>query len=554
MTDTKLHALDLSRRGFLKHAGLLSGGAVLIGAALSGGQAMAGSKFSQAMAKYQPTPKGAQTCANCTQFQPADGLQGRRRHYQRQWLVLPLRQEGLNSAMEPIRTLTQRVIGRVAAVAALAFAVVGFSATNAAAVPAFAAQTGLPCQNCHVGGFGPQLTPFGREFKLQGYTLRTNDKSIPLSVMLVASYLHTQKAQNPPPTPDFGSNDNWALDQISLFFAGGFGKHFGAFVQGTYDGVAKAWTWDQLDLRAVNATKVGKHDVTFGLGLNNNPTVQDAWNTTPAWGYPYTSSALQPGPSASPLLGGALAQTSLGVTSYAWIDSKLYLEGGAYWSPNARALDHLGADPTSPGSINGAAPYGRIAWQQDLGPGTFEAGAFAMRTEIHPGLDYSTGMTDRYTDVGLDGSYVWTRANTDVVTLNARYIHEDQRLSATCALADETTGCANNRLDDVRLDGSYYWRNKVGFTVQVFDTTGNANPTLYAGNSTFKPDSTGVMLQLDATPWGDGKSPLGARFNTRVGIQYSAFTRFNGARTNWDGAGANAGDNNAVRLFIWSAY
>ena len=42
---------------------------------------------------------------------------------------------------------------------------------------------------------------FGREFKLQGYTLRTNDKSIPLSAMVVASYLHTQKPQNPPPTP-----------------------------------------------------------------------------------------------------------------------------------------------------------------------------------------------------------------------------------------------------------------------------------------------------------------------------------------------------------------
>jgi hypothetical protein len=62
------------------------------------------------------------------------------------------------------------------------------------------------------------------------------------------------------------------------------------------------------------------------------------------------------------------------------------------------------------------------------------------------------------------------------------------------------------------------------------------------------------MLQLDATPWGDGKSPLGRRFNTRVGVQYTAYTRFNGARDNWDDAGSNAADNNALRLFIWSAY
>ena len=64
----------------------------------------------------------------------------------------------------------------------------------------------------------------------------------------------------------------------------------------------------------------------------------------------------------------------------------------------------------------------------------------------------------------------------------------------------------------------------------------------------------GVLLQLDATPWGGGKSPFGKRFNARVGVQYTASTRFNGARDNWDGAGSNAGDNNALQVFIWSAY
>src|SRR5690242_5170498 len=87
----------------------------------------------------------------------------------------------------------------------------------AAAITALAVQTGEPCQACHVGGFGPQLTPFGREFKLQGYTLRTKDWNVPLSAMLVASYLHTNKAQDP--QPGFSGNDNWALDQVSLFFA-----------------------------------------------------------------------------------------------------------------------------------------------------------------------------------------------------------------------------------------------------------------------------------------------------------------------------------------------
>ncbi|MGD0643005.1 MAG: hypothetical protein ABSC22_19870, partial [Roseiarcus sp.] len=38
----------------------------------------------------------------------------------------------------------------------------------ASAVPSFARQTGQPCANCHTAF--PELTPFGRRFKLSGYT------------------------------------------------------------------------------------------------------------------------------------------------------------------------------------------------------------------------------------------------------------------------------------------------------------------------------------------------------------------------------------------------
>ncbi len=451
--------------------------------------------------------------------------------------------------------MIMRFLARLVGVGALALGILGLGATSAGAVPAFAVQTGEPCQACHVGGFGPQLTAFGREFKLQGYTLRTAKFNVPLSMMLMASYVHTQKGQNPPP-PGYAPNDNTTLDQLSMFFAGGFGSHLGAFVQGTYDGVAKQWHWDNLDVRVVEPTQIGKTDVTFGVDVNNAPTVQDAWNTLPAWGYPYTTSALAPTPATSPLLNGALAQTSLGVTGYAWIDSKLYLEAGAYFSPNANSLSSLGVDPTSPGSIQGAAPYVRAAYQQDVGKGTLEVGVFGMGVNVFPGLNRTTGLTDRYTDAGFDGSYILAMDNTDVFTLNGRYVHENQDLAATCTLmAVPTAGaCASNSLDDYRLDASYYWRDKVGFTVQLFDTTGSANQLIYAGNRTFSPNSDGVTFQVDATPWGSGNGPLGKRFNTRVGVQYTLYGSFNGAESNWDGLGSNASDNNTLRVFIWSAY
>lgn len=439
----------------------------------------------------------------------------------------------------------------------LAFASATLAAGSAMAVPSFAMQTDKPCQACHVGGFGPQLTPYGRDFKLHGYTERAEGKSftVPFSIMAVASYLHTQKDAAAPLADGFSTNNNTALDQVSLFVAGGLGSHLGAFVQTTYDGVAKAWTWDNLDLRAVTVVKIHNLDTVLGLSLNNNPTVQDAWNTLPAWGHPFTGSALAPGPSASPLFAGGLAQNTLGLNAYAWVDTTYYAEIGAYGSPNQTTLTHLGADPFSPGSIDGLAPYGRVAYQTKVAGGTLQVGAFGMRTDINPGRDRTTGQTDRYSDIGVDASYQNALDSGDVLSFDARYLREKQTLNATCTL-DGLPGpaCADNRLNDFRADASYFWRNKVGATVGVFDTWGPANPFTFPDNRTFKPDSSGVMLQLDGTPWGEGKSPLGARFNMRVGVQYTMYSRFNGARSNFDGAGAKASDNNTLRLFTWFAY
>lgn len=68
MSEKTFQTLDISRRRLLRGATLAFGAATLVG--LVATPAVAGNKFSQSMAKYQPTPKGAQSCANCTQFQP----------------------------------------------------------------------------------------------------------------------------------------------------------------------------------------------------------------------------------------------------------------------------------------------------------------------------------------------------------------------------------------------------------------------------------------------------------------------------------------------------
>jgi hypothetical protein len=62
---------------------------------------------------------------------------------------------------------------------------------TASAVPSYARQTGQPCATCHTAW--PELTPFGRQFKLMGYTsggtlcgdgsAKSDETQVPLSVM-----------------------------------------------------------------------------------------------------------------------------------------------------------------------------------------------------------------------------------------------------------------------------------------------------------------------------------------------------------------------------------
>ena len=117
--------------------------------------------------------------------------------------------------------------------AAMAVAMAGLLASDppAQAIPNFAAQTGQPCTACHIGGYGPQLTPLGRAFKIGGYTQRGGEgwpSYVPLSAMVLTSFTNTgSKVPDDQITPHYGANNNFALDQISAFLGGGIGEHTG---------------------------------------------------------------------------------------------------------------------------------------------------------------------------------------------------------------------------------------------------------------------------------------------------------------------------------------
>lgn len=434
----------------------------------------------------------------------------------------------------------------------LVLAAFAISTPSALAVPAFAEQTGQPCTACHVGGFGPQLTPFGREFKLEGYTMRAGDTfTPPVSAMAMASYIHTNADQPSPPAPHYATNDNLTLDQVSLFVGGGIGDHLGGLAQFTYDGVGRAVSWDNLDVRAATHVTLSGNDVLIGVSLDNNPGVEDVWNTLPAWGFPYSSSDLSPAPAAATIFAGGLAQSVLGTNAYAYWNSSIYAEIGVYWTPARGFLRAVGSDTYNGGPVlSEASPYVRVAYQKDYGEQNFEVGTFGLFPKLEP--DGSPLIaSDSYTDVGVDASYQYTGDGTDIYSINALYTHEAQDYAGSQPLG--ITANRHDNLNDLRFDASYYWHNVVGATIQPFDTWGTSDALLYADDRTFSPNSQGVLFQIDATPFGADPSALGRRFNVRVGLQYTAYTRFDGATRNYDGLGHNASDNNTFRIFAWFA-
>src|SRR5579862_8036687 len=156
-------------------------------------------------------------------------------------------------------------------------------APSAHALPSFARQTGQQCAACH-NGF-PELTPYGRLFKLNGYTFGGGTSDLPpLAAMEVTSFAHTQAPQLPGAAPHYGPNNNFAAEFGSLFYGGAIASSLGvgAFVQVTYDHIGQALAWDNTDIRWAHATTIDGAETVFGVTVNNNPTVTDLWNTTPA--------------------------------------------------------------------------------------------------------------------------------------------------------------------------------------------------------------------------------------------------------------------------------
>lgn len=431
-------------------------------------------------------------------------------------------------------------------------------AQQAQAVPSFARQTGLACNACHT--VAPQLNAFGRFFKLHGYVLGSEklsggtsqlsiDKFPPLSAMVIVSDTQTSK-----PLPDSvvpkASAQNGSVSfpqQLSVFYAGAVTDQLGAFMQVTYTQTDDHFTIDNTDIRyARDLTFDDGEAFTWGLTLNNNPTVQDVWNSTPAWGYRFISSAVAPTPSASPLLAGPLAQNVAGLGTYGWLNNTWYGELTLYRSSQPGVPQPN--DSTSGAVISGVAPYWRLAWEHAWagggeGQNDLEVGLMGMTVHQYPGNGQPlTGATDDYRDTGVDAQYQYITSG-DSLAVHANYIHEQQDLNASSRLG---LSGPSDKLNYWNVNASYYWGGTYGPTLGYFSTNGNADPTLYApvplsGSATGSPDSNGWIAQWTYLP----------AMNVQLTAQYILYNKFNGASDNYDGSGRKASDNDTLYLAVW---
>ena len=305
----------------------------------------------------------------------------------------------------------------------------GLISHGANAVPAFARQTGLACVACHVSF--PELTPFGRFFKLTGYTL-TNNKTIPLAAMLQFSQTNTRTINNN--EYDFIRNGDIALQQASIFYGGRIAGPVGAFAQWTYDGIAHHSGIDNTDIRAAGHFTKGDIDFIYGMTLNNNPTVSDVWNSTPAFGYPYASSSVSLTPMASTLIDNGLAQQVAGLTAYAFWQRSIYAEFGLYRTADKMfSFLRTGQDISTPGAaarLSGNNPYWRLAYNAEWGPHSLMLGTYGLIADKYPDDTMPVSPTDRFTDYAFDTQYQYLTF-THSITAQATWIHEKQSWDAS---------------------------------------------------------------------------------------------------------------------------
>lgn len=463
--------------------------------------------------------------------------------------------------------------------------------TSALAIPLFNRQTGQNCLACHAGGQFPELTNYGRLFKMTGYTLGI--RTVPVSLMALGSVskvANTSKSDDP--AADFQKNDKPIFATASLFLGGKITDNIGAFTQFTWDPYAITtdsgnfkghFGADNMDIRYADRFISESHDVIIGVSANNNPSVTDPWNTAAAW----MQYVPVPSPTSSQFIDGASPYPGLssggnvaGINAYAFVNQLVYVEAGDYRTAKGLfSFMRAGLKDADVTKLRGSNPYVRVALSQNWGANSLMLGATRMTARIYDNpLDTSDPSTvHRFSDRIVDAQYQYLldphTLTAQFVVTHSQHVYPAGQANQPVAFVDSQGSAlpltsSADKTNLVRAKFSYVYQARYGGSFSLFDLTGstnsvnqtsgydpttlkitssqgaNAPSTRVSGNLTGNPATRGMTYE---TFW----MPLQ---NLRAGLQYTVYEKFNGARENYDGFGRNASDNNSLFLYVWAAY
>jgi hypothetical protein len=174
-------------------------------------------------------------------------------------------------------------------------------------------------------------------------------------------------------------------------------------------------------------------------------------------------------------------------------------------------------------------------------------GTYGFAASLYP--QGVSGKTNRYTDVGVDAQVEHGMGTTTVIG-RATYIHERQHLDAFIAQDPQGAESLQPTLATLRANVGVLANQRYGATVGFFQTTGTRDTVLFApasltGSRTGSPDTMGETAEVTYNAWE----------NTRFGLQYVRYSKFNGASTSYDVLGGRrAADNNTLYVYTWFAF
>jgi hypothetical protein len=455
-------------------------------------------------------------------------------------------------------------LGVAATVWILGGAVLMLASQPARAVPPFARQTGLACEACHT--LPPELTPFGRRFKLNGYTLTTrpplvNDiddykkntlwlTDLPgIAVLAQIGYDHYDRA--PPdtqnPYPAHAQSDTYQFpDQFSLVYAGAVSDKVGAWLQLTYNGEGGSVGVDNIDIRYSDHTYDNKF--VWGVTANNYVTFQDVWNGFGSYTIPNfnTVTLYQVGVAGAGTTGPIINTFGPGIVAglggYVFYNDSLYFEFSEYHSSFATGSTPV-ADSSNLAANGGAldkfAPYVRLAYEKDWGYHSAQIGfngmyvnwipsngyisaqqvlaANAAGNTYTPSQTFNPGAVNRYTDLTVDWQYQYNGQH-NIFGFMGHITHEKQQNSDQLVAATFTSpqggpiySNSTDNLTQFLVTAEYFRNRHFGGLVSFTRTTGTSDPLAYGGDGS--PANQYETFELDYVPW----------LNVRFLLQYDAY-------------------------------